>query len=260
MNILVSNDDGIFAEGIIHLANKLSDMGRVVVVAPYTEMSATGHAITMHSPLRAQEIKWSHTDIKAYSINGTPADCVKIGVDVLMDNKPDIIFSGINRGANLGTDVVYSGTVSAAMEGCLLGIPSVAISVAGFDNIDFSYAAEVAYLLGKKLMENKFSKNILLNMNVPNVPREEISGIKFTKLGVRKYKEGYIERKDPRGIPYYWLTGVIDNDHKVDNTDINAVYNKYISITPIHYDLTNYKMLNFLNQSSMLKEINLFDE
>lgn len=254
MNILVSNDDGIFAEGIKHLANTLRKMGKITVVAPDMEMSATGHAITMHSPLRVKKINWSHTTVEAYAVNGTPADCVKIGVDILMDDRPDIIFSGINRGANLGTDIVYSGTVSAAMEGCLLGIPSIAVSLAGFDDVDFSYAAETAYLLGTKLMENEFPNDMLFNVNVPNTSRDEIKGIKFTKLGIRKYKEGYIEREDPRGNPYYWLTGEIDNDHMVDDTDINAVYNKYVSITPIQYDLTNYKMLDILKESSVLDE------
>ena len=248
MKILISNDDGIFAEGILELALNLKNMAQIVVVAPNMERSATGHAITMNTPLRIHKVKLQSSGIIGYSVNGTPADCVKVGMDILLDEKPDLLFSGINHGANLGTDILYSGTVSAAMEGAILGLPSVAISLASYKNADFSYAGEVAARIAKDISEYMLPYGTLLNVNVPNVPKSSIKGMKLTYMGVRKYDENYVRREDPRGNPYYWLAGEAIENYDMENTDINAISQNYVSITPIHYDLTNYNLLNQLRK------------
>jgi len=247
MKILVCNDDGIFADGILQLASSLSCLGEVVVVAPDSERSATGHAITLHHPIRVKKVALHGLKAEAFSVSGTPADCVKIGVDVLTGGKVDLIFSGINRGANLGTDVFYSGTVSAAIEGCILGYQSAAISNYNSDSIDFSLAGEVAFDIAKKMLEHSLPPGTLLNINVPDAKKEEISGIRVTRLGVRKYDVNYVEREDPRGVPYYWLAGEAVDDDEQD-TDIAAVSQKYISVTPIHYDLTKYAIMEHVDK------------
>jgi len=247
MRILVSNDDGISSKGIIQLARSMSRIGEVVIAAPDEERSAIGHAITLHKPLRIEPVKLPDVEVEAYSINGTPADCVKIGVDVIMKRKVDLVVSGINRGPNLGTDVIYSGTVSAAIEGCILGIPSIAISLGSYRSDDFSYAGEVAVEVAQKLLQGGLPEGALLNVNVPAVPREEIKGIKVVRLGIRRYAETYIERLDPRGKPYYWLTGeaidALQEDMQLD-TDIAAVSQNFVAITPIHLDLTLYSYMD----------------
>lgn len=252
MKILVCNDDGIFADGILQLASSLSCLGEVVVVAPDSERSATGHAITIHHPIRVKKVELPGLSVKAFSVSGTPADCVKIGVDVLTDGKVDLIFSGINRGPNLGTDVFYSGTVSAAIEGCILGYQSAAISNYNYDSIDFSIAGDVALDIAQKMLKHTMPPGTLLNINIPDAPKEDILGIKVTRLGVRRYVANYVEREDPRGIPYYWLAGEAVDDDEQD-TDIAAVIQKYISVTPIHYDLTKYALMDnvdgWFNQS-----------
>jgi len=245
MKILVCNDDGIFADGIYHLAASLSRLGEVFVVAPDSEKSATGHAITLHHPLRVKRIKLPGLDIRAFSVNGTPADCVKIGVEVLAEGNVDLVFSGINRGANLGTDVFYSGTVSAAIEGCILGYQSAAISNFDHTSTDYKLAAEVAYDIAVKMLENRLPTGTLLNINVPNLENSKPKGTKVTKLGVRKYTGSFLEREDPRGIPYYWLAGeVLDDDE--EDTDISAINQKFISVTPIHYDLTKHTLIEHI--------------
>jgi len=245
MKILVCNDDGIFADGILQLASSLSQLGEVVVVAPDSERSATGHAITIHHPIRVKKVELPGLAVKAFSVSGTPADCVKIGIDVLTDGKVDLIFSGINRGPNLGTDVFYSGTVSAAIEGCILGYKAAAISNYNYDSIDFSLAGEVALDIAQKMLEHSLPPGTLLNINIPDASKEDIMGVKITRLGVRKYVANYVEREDPRGIPYYWLAGEAVDDDEQD-TDIAAVSQKCISVTPIHYDLTKYTLMDYV--------------
>ena len=207
MKILVCNDDGIWAKGISELAKAMQSMGEITVVAPDVERSATGHAITIHDPLRVRETTLWESDIKGYSLTGTPADCVKFGVSMIMDEPPDLVVSGINRGPNLGTDVLYSGTVSAAIEGAILGIPAMAVSLDSYDDEDYSFAAQAALEIAKKIVEYHLPADILLNVNVPAISGNLCKGIKVTKLGVRKYKENYIKRVDPRGGVYYWLNG-----------------------------------------------------
>ena len=246
MRILITNDDGIFAEGLLKLACSLEKIAEVFIVAPDRQRSATGHAITMHEPIRASKIKLLDRDFEAWSVSGTPTDCVKLGIEVLLPEPPDLVFSGINSGANLGTDVLYSGTVSAAIEGAILGFPSVAMSLADHSQLDYSYAAAFSIPLAKKVIEKKLPPDTLLNVNVPNCRKEQLQGVRITTLGVRKYKNSFIERIDPRGQAYYWLGGeIIDEDHQ-EETDLYCIKNNMISITPIHFDLTKFNLIREL--------------
>lgn len=247
MKFLVSNDDGIQSEGIVQLAKSLQPLGDVVVVAPDMERSATGHAITMYRPLRVRKTKIPGLDIEAFAVDGTPADCVKLGIDELMDQKPDFVFTGINRGANLGTDVLYSGTVSAAVEGCIMGVTSAAFSLLYEDDMDYTYAGSIAAEVAGILIEHHLPPEYLLNVNIPNIPPDRIKGIKTAHLGQRRYAKNYVKREDPRGRVYYWLAGELVEESAPD-TDIEAVKNGFVSITPLHYNLTSYDMLEVINQ------------
>ena len=244
MKILVSNDDGINAPGIQALVDALKKNADVFVVAPDREQSAVGHAITIHDPLKVSK---TYVDNKlfGYAVSGTPADCVKLALCSLMkDNPPDLIVSGVNHGANLGTDIIYSGTVSAATEGTLLGIPSIAISVNSFErDAKFSVAAGVVIEVIEKINEFNLPKGTLLNVNVPNIERDEIKGWKLTYQGKTKYIEKYVKRTDPRGNSYYWIDGDLVESEDETDADFRAVKEDYISITPIHFDVTNHNYL-----------------
>jgi len=242
MRILVSNDDGINAEGLYKLAKALTSLGKVLVVAPESERSASGHSITMHKPLRSNRIDFFGSDIEAWSINGTPSDCVKFALEVLAKGEIDLVVSGINRGPNMGTDVLYSGTVSAAIEGTIYGKPSIAFSLCCNENCNFDTASIIASDICRKLYLFGIEKDTVINVNIPYCPKENIKGIKITKLGVRKYKNCFIERKDPRGRSYYWLAGELDDVEDDEDTDIKAIKDNYVSITPIKIDLTNEKI------------------
>ncbi len=248
MLILVTNDDGIEAPGIMSLAAAVEDIGHVVVVAPERERSAVGHAITMHKPLRATPVNHFGKGVKAWSVNGTPSDCVKLGIEALLDSNPDIVLSGINRGPNLGTDVLYSGTVSAAIEAAILGIPSAAISLASYDATDYSVAARFARILAKNIHKNKLQKDTLLNVNIPGVSYDRIKGVKITCLGTRRYRNSFDERKDPRGQQYYWLSGEAVDEYHNDRCDINMISQNYITVTPIHFDLTKFSLIEELQK------------
>ncbi len=248
MKILVTNDDGIFAEGIYKLAKNLSEHNEVIVVAPDRQRSATGHAITMHHPLRANKVKFFDTNITAWSVDGTPSDCVKLGVEALIDSKPDLIVSGINDGPNLGTDILYSGTVSAAIEGAIQGIQSMALSLVGFKDLNFDLAGEFSASLANTLSENSLPKDTLLNVNIPNLSKEIIKGVKITSLGVRRYNNSFVKRIDPRGQEYYWMGGEVVEEDQKEDSDIQAIKNDYISITPIHFDLTETKLINKIRE------------
>ncbi|WIF94723.1 5'/3'-nucleotidase SurE [Caminicella sporogenes] len=243
MKVLVTNDDGIFAEGIYKLAKKLSEKFDVYVVAPDRQRSATGHAITMHHPLRVNKVKFFDTDILAWAVNGTPTDCVKLGIEAILDIKPDIIISGINDGPNLGTDVLYSGTVSAAIEGAIHGFKSLAISMVSKKDIDYDFGADFSLKIAEKLLEKELPNNTLLNINIPDCSRQEVKGIKVTTLGIRRYKNSFIKRIDPRGQEYYWLGGEIVKEIQNETSDIACVEDNYISITPIHFDLTKFEAI-----------------
>ncbi|NMB41508.1 MAG: 5'/3'-nucleotidase SurE [Firmicutes bacterium] len=252
MIVLLTNDDGIHAEGIQVLGEALlqDENVEIYVVAPDHERSATGHAITMHRPLRAEEVKFFHNaGLKGWSVNGTPSDCVKLAVEYLLPQKPDLVISGINRGSNLGTDVLYSGTVSAAVEAIILGIPAMAISLTEQENPDFRFAANFVLRILHTIYNHDLPNNTLLNINIPGKTRKKIAGVAVTRLGLRQYRNAFQKRIDPRGRNYYWLAGEeVDPTEEVKNSDVVAVKNSYISITPIHFDLTNYGLLNKLKE------------
>jgi 5'-nucleotidase len=235
-NILVTNDDGVGADGIAALREALEPLGNVMVVAPDREQSAASHAVTLRHPLRVDRI-----DENTISVDGTPTDCVLLAVNGLLPQKPDYVFSGINHGPNMGSDVSYSGTVAAAIEGTLCGIPAVAISRAMWGTGDFSAAAGFAAVLARMVMENGIPNNSLLNVNVPPIPRAEIAGVRITKLGTRLYRDAVVKKADPRGKPYYWIGGEMPTWEDEEGSDFNAVDEKMISITPIHLDLTDYR-------------------
>jgi len=240
LKILVTNDDGIHSEGIKQLAESLSEIGDVTVIAPQTEQSAVGHAITMKIPLRVTEYK-KRGKLFGYAVEGTPADCVKIGIRNILKSKPDIVVSGINHGSNTAINIIYSGTVSAAREAAIMDIPSIAISVTSHNVTEFEYAGKVAALFAKEVSKRGLEKGTLLNINVPDLPEEEIKGILLTTQGKSKWDEIYEERIDPYGKKYYWLTGQLTEVDKDLGTDQFAIKNNYVSVTPIHFDLTDYK-------------------
>lgn len=255
MNLLLSNDDGIFSLGIRTLANTLVAAGHhVTVVCPDRERSATGHGLTLHKPIRAEQIESVfQADIKAWACSGTPSDCVKLALGALLEQPPDMVLSGINHGSNLGTDVLYSGTVSAAMEGAIEGIPSVAFSLTSFSGQDFQPAANFAKTLVHHLDQNPLPQPVLLNVNVPAVPQEAIAGITITRQGLRRYIDQFEKRIDPRGKTYYWLAGelleeVEDSPDLAEMipTDVQANRQNYITITPLQYNLTASKSLESL--------------
>ncbi|HEY7535743.1 MAG TPA: 5'/3'-nucleotidase SurE [Thermodesulfobacteriota bacterium] len=242
IRILVSNDDGINSAGLDTLADILKTIGDVFVIAPDREQSAASHALNLHRPLRVETISE-----KIYSVDGTPTDCVNLAVNgLLKDKKPDLIVSGINKGENVGDDITYSGTVSAAMEGTLLGIPSIAISLAGRNDFHFDTASYYALLIVKYILRKGLPEGTLLNVNIPNLPKEKIKGINVTRQGKRVYGEPIVENIDPRGRKYYWIGGNELSFLDIENSDINAVHNGYVSLTPIKLDLTDYNFLDRL--------------
>lgn len=238
--ILITNDDSIYAPGIKALIEAVKDLGRVVVIAPDKPQSGMGHAITINQPLRLQKISLID-DVESYSINGTPVDCVKIAVDKILHRKPDICFSGINHGANHSINIIYSGTMSAAMEAAIESIPSAGFSLLDFSmEADFSAAKKVVRKIAVQMLKKKKDKHLLLNVNIPAVPEKLIKGIKVCRQAYAKYEEDFLERKDPHGQKYYWLTGKFVNYDKGKDTDVWALENHYVSIVPIEFDFTNY--------------------
>ncbi|MHB2154137.1 5'/3'-nucleotidase SurE [Calditrichota bacterium GD2] len=245
--ILVTNDDGIYAPGIYSLRKALEGMGEIYVVAPLVEKSAVGHAITLSDPLRVTEIERDNRFF-GYAVNGTPADCVKLGCRCILPSKPDLVISGINQGPNTATNVIYSGTVSAAAEAAIMGIPAIAVSIASFTRQEFAFAARFSRKLAGMVLERGLPERTVLNVNVPAVPEEEIEEIVITRQGKGRYEEAFDKRIDPNNRVYYWLTGkrmILDNGNDVD--DLVVMQNK-VSITPIQYDLTNYSFLEELKK------------
>ncbi|MGX4599429.1 5'/3'-nucleotidase SurE [Faecalimicrobium sp. JNUCC 81] len=251
MNILITNDDGIRADGIIELAKELSTIGNVYVVAPESQKSATGHAITIHNPIMVND-EFIDKNIKAYSISGTPADCVKVGIEALFkDINIDLVLSGINNGPNLGTDVVYSGTVSAAIEGLIQNKPSIAVSYDDFNIEKEVYRKSAKYvvtLINSIKDKLELLDDCVLNMNIP---KTEVKGFKVTKLGERKYDNVIEDRFSPRGKRYVWIGGDVRDEEQDEDSDIYSVKNGYISITPVNIEMTN------LGKMNVLKEIKL---
>ena len=255
MRVLISNDDGIHSEGIQALTSGVVEDHEVYVVAPDRERSATGHSLTLHRPLRMEEATHLKGVKAAYSTDGTPSDCVKIAIGAILKEQPDIVLSGINHGPNMGTDVLYSGTVSAAMEGAIYNIPSIAISLADHKPQDFSSSVIFIKKLLKKISEVKFPDRTLLNINIPPLPISEIAGVEITELGVRPYNDYFVKRIDPRGRTYYWLAGEAIEENELPGTDVFAVRNNQISITPVTIHMTNQSMLPKLKEWA--KEIKL---
>lgn len=248
MRILLTNDDGIFAPGIHALLPVLSQLGEVSIVAPDRERSATGHGITVHHPLRVEHYCIPNSQICAWMVDGTPADCVKIAIQALLPVKPDLVVSGINAGSNLGTDVLYSGTVSAAVEGAILGLPAVAVSLNQHVKPDFSYAASVTKTIIQKMLQKGLPPNTLLNINVPAGTAGDMRGIAITKLGNRQYENTFERREDPRGRVYYWMGGNVVNVENDPDSDVAAIEKGYVSVSPVHFDLTSYDIMHTLEK------------
>jgi len=250
MKILISNDDGIGANGLRVLAETLADEHEVYVVAPNQERSAAGHSLTLYTPLRVEEVQAYGGVKKRWKTTGTPGDCVKMAICAILneDEQPDLVISGINHGPNFGSDILYSGTVSCAMEGAMMGIPSIAVSLASnkFEENDFKFGALFIKGLIRKLKNYEFMPKTLLNINIPGLPQEDISGIAVVPLGDRTYTNTYEKRIDPRGKVYYWLAGELIKNSDETETDIAAVRNNKISITPISYDMTCKKSMKDL--------------
>jgi len=245
-HILVTNDDGIYAPGIKALWEAMSELGHVTVVAPNREQSAVGHAITLSDPLRVDEINRSN-GFKGYSVDGTPSDCVKIATQALLEVEPNVIVSGINLGSNTGTNIIYSGTVSAATEGTMLKIPSVAVSLNSFESKDFAGAKKAAKTVVSQVLEIGLPEKTLLNVNVPAIPENEIKGYKITQQGNVAFRDRFEKRVDPKGRVYYWMTGQMFDPDEEPNMDHNAIMDNFVSISPIHYRLTNHDFIDELS-------------
>jgi 5'-nucleotidase len=237
MRILLTNDDGIHAPGLFALHEALKSDHDLDIVAPESEMSAVGHAITLTSPLRVQDV-YKNSSFYGYAVTGTPADCVKIAVQELLERPPDLILSGINPGANVGVNILYSGTVSAATEGAFLGVPSAAISLNARQNPDFGFAAQFSKEIIRFMMESGLKRGTALSVNIPAVSPDKITGVRLTRQGTARFEEHFERRTDPRGNVYYWLTGETPVENGSVDTDSGALKENWITITPIHYNLT----------------------
>jgi len=242
LRVLVANDDGIDAPGLYALVQEVRKIAEVTVVAPDKQQSAVGHAITMNYPLRVVPFR-KNNEFLGYAVEGTPADAVKLGVKFLMKSPPDLVLSGINHGSNTAVNILYSGTVSAATEGTILGIPSIAFSLTTYQDADFSYAAKFASRLAVLVADHGLPDGTLLNVNVPAVPEHEIAGVMVTRQGESRWEDKFDVRRDPANREYFWLTGNMMVTDKDPDTDQIAIRNKYISVTPIRYELTDRTML-----------------
>ncbi len=244
--ILVTNDDGVTAPGINAMVEVACTFGYVVVVAPDKPQSAMGHAITINSTLRIHKLTTGVCS-ETYSTTGTPVDCVKLAINKILNRKPDLILSGINHGSNASINVIYSGTMSAAVEGAMEGVPSIGISLMSHSiDADFSAAMEIAAKVINKALENGMEKGTCWNVNIPNVPMSEIRGIKVCRQANANWEEEFDERTDPMGGQYYWLTGKFVNYDSGDDTDIVALENNYVSLVPVQYDMTAHRAIKTL--------------
>jgi len=245
--ILVTNDDGITAPGLHALVEAVQDLGEIVVVAPDSPQSGMGHAITINHPLRLDKVD-VHGDHKWYQSSGTPVDCVKLAIDKILHRKPDLCVSGINHGSNSSINVIYSGTMSAAMEGAIEGIPSIGFSLLNYSlEADFTAAKQVARTIAMNTLKSGLPSGSLLNVNIPNLGLDEIRGIKVCRQAMAKWREEFDERLDPNKRKYYWLTGRFVNQDKGEDTDEWALSNGYVSLVPVQYDFTAHHAIPFLN-------------
>lgn len=244
--ILVTNDDGVTAPGIFALVEAMNQLGKCVVVAPDSPQSAMGHAITLNDPLRLEEVD-VFQGVEAYQCSGTPVDCVKLAVDKILHRKPDLCVSGINHGSNSSINVIYSGTMSAAMEAAIEGIPAI-----GFSLLDYSFQAEmsaaknIARSIASNVLDHGLPKGVLLNVNMPPIAEDEIKGIMLCRQALAKWQEEFDERTDPRGKKYFWLTGKFVNFDNSNDTDEWALNHGYVSVVPVQFDLTAHDALDFL--------------
>ncbi len=249
MRILLTNDDGIYAPGIHAMKRALDDLGNVFMVAPERPRSAAGHSITLHKPLRVTAMTLPN-GMKGHAVSGTPTDSVTLGLEIVMEGNCDLVVSGINNGANLGWDLTYSGTVAAAFEGAVLGMPAIAVSVTADsvspESIDFLPAAQFIARLARQLLADPLPRHTFLNVNVPNVPAEELLGVTVTHQGRREYVDRIVKRLDPGGRPYYWQGGSLREDVPDPGSDVHAVLENRISVTPVQLDLTDYVLIDRL--------------
>lgn len=240
--VLISNDDGITASGLRALVDVFASVAEVWVVAPDRERSAASHSISLHEPLRIKQL-----DKREFMVDGTPTDCVYVAVNHLLPEPPDLVVSGINAGANLGTDVMYSGTVAAAMEGAIFGVRAMAVSLAISDNhkgrgeVLYKHAAQVAFDLGQSILSGPVRHGVVYNVNVPDLPRAAWQGVKLCRLGYTNWADAVDERVDPRGRRYFWIGGERTGHDSIDDSDNNALGDGHVTVTPIHYDLTDYR-------------------
>lgn len=246
--ILITNDDGVTAPGIMNLVEAVKDLGKIIVVAPDKPQSGMGHAITIGQPLRLHKIH-SMENVETWSCTGTPVDCVKLAVDKVLHRKPDLCLSGINHGANHSINVIYSGTMSAAVEAAIESIPSAGFSLLDYRiDADFTGAKKYVRIIVEKMLSTKLEKHTVLNVNIPSVAPELLKGFKICRQAYAKYEEDFIERNDPHGRHYYWLTGEFVNFDKGKDTDVWALANNYVSVVPVQFDLTNYVLKSQLEK------------
>jgi 5'-nucleotidase len=248
--ILVTNDDGVTAPGIKNLVEAVKGLGKIVVVAPDKPQSGMGHAITIGLPLRLHRVHYFDESIEAYQCTGTPVDCVKLAVDKVLHQKPDICISGINHGANHSINVIYSGTMSAAVEAAIESIPAIGFSLLDYSlEADFTAARQYVRQIVEQMLQAPPDKHTVLNVNFPKAAPEEIKGIKLCRQAYAKYEEDFLERTDPHGRKYYWLTGEFINFDEGADTDVWALANNYVSVVPVQFDLTHYKQKQQLESS-----------
>lgn len=247
--ILVTNDDGIFAGGIRTLVEEMVELGEVVVVAPDKAQSGMGHAVTIRDVLRVNEVSFGVDGVRAYACTGTPVDCVKLAIYRVLDRRPDLLVSGINHGANSSINVIYSGTMSAAVEGAVEGIPSIGYSLLDHSALaDFNPSRKYVRKLAESVLEHGIPKGSCLNVNIPKLPENELKGIKICRQANGYWDDAFDKREDPMGGEYYWMSGKFVNPDKGEDTDEWALQHGYVSVVPTQCDLTNHQLIGELNQ------------
>ena len=246
--ILITNDDGFSSKGIKALINAVKNLGKILIVAPDSPQSGMGHAISVNKPIRCYKTNFFDS-VEAYCCTGTPVDCIKMGLYLLKDKKPDLILSGINHGSNVSTNILYYGTMSAAVEGALSGIPSVGYSLTDYsDDADFQYSEKIVQIISKKVIKEGLKKGTCLNVNIPNIKENQIKGIKVCRQGRAFWDDTFDHRKDPLGKDYYWLTGSFSSKEQALDTDINYLENNYVTIVPTQFDMTCHDSVDELKK------------
>ena len=246
--ILITNDDGFSSKGIKALINAVKNLGKILIVAPDSPQSGMGHAISVNKPIRCYKTNFFDS-VEAYCCTWTPVDCIKMGLYLLKDKKPDLILSGINHGSNVSTNILYSGTMSAAVEGALSGIPSVGYSLTDYyDDADFQYSEKIVQIISKKVIKEGLKKGTCLNVNIPNIKENQIKGIKVCRQGRAFWDDTFDHRKDPLGKDYYWLTGSFSSKEQALDTDINYLENNYVTIVPTQFDMTCHDSVDELKK------------